>query len=196
MHITWRPQIGDPTVLGWATVVAYFATVGLAMWARGRASDFPKDRTWWGLVALSFFFLGINKQLDLQSLLTDIGRQLARQQGWYEDRTQVQLIFILGMIGVGSTLCLSLFIYLRRSILRIFISLLGFLLTVLFVIARASSFHKMDRFISFELVFGLQMNWIMELGGIGLVFLGAVIYGATQGARRTASSDLEPSSPL
>ena len=78
---TWRPGIGDPTIGGWITVVLYFVAV-LTTW---RAAQLTNGREYklWLLISLMFIFLGINKQLDLQSALTEAGRILAMKQGWY-----------------------------------------------------------------------------------------------------------------
>src|SRR3954468_15751872 len=77
----WRPGIGDPTLLGWTTVVAYFAAA-LAC-GRTAAAKGGRPTPFWSLLSLLLVFLGFNKQLDLQSVLTEIGRRLAREQGWY-----------------------------------------------------------------------------------------------------------------
>ena len=74
----WRPGIGDPTFLGWVTVAAYFAAAlacGRA-WRLDRRARLAGDRssspTFWLILSLLLAFLGINKQLDLQSLLTHL----------------------------------------------------------------------------------------------------------------------------
>ena len=54
--------------------------------------------------------LGINKQLDFQTLLTEIGRKIAHAQGWYEQRQEVQVIFVslLMLIGAAGLLTFTL----------------------------------------------------------------------------------------
>ena len=106
----WIPGIGDPSFMGWLTVVAYFATAWLCYRASRRASGHDSDPyaqpepkvawVWLGL-ALLLTALGANKQLDLQSLLTQIGKDMAHAQGWYKSRRVVQAIFVTG-IGLGS----------------------------------------------------------------------------------------------
>ena len=45
--------------------------------------------------------LGVNKQLDLQTLFTQLARDLAMAQGWYEERRRYQVAFIIaiGLLG-------------------------------------------------------------------------------------------------
>jgi len=87
----WSPQISDPTIWGWLTVVNYFGAFSCAAWAvridRRRAN-------FWIFVSLIMLALGINKQLDLQALLTVVGREIALQDGWYQDRRVFQKWFI------------------------------------------------------------------------------------------------------
>ena len=45
--------------------------------------------------------LCINKQLDLQSLFTDIGRVIAWKQGWYQERREFQKWFVLGVLATS-----------------------------------------------------------------------------------------------
>ena len=65
----WRPGIGDPTVLGWATVAAYGVGMVFCVLAARRSRRNVGDRVaplWWFLAAM-MLVLGINKQLDLQT---------------------------------------------------------------------------------------------------------------------------------
>ena len=82
LTIRWRPGIGDPTFMGWLTVAAYAIAAFTALLAARRAGRAPGttrgSRGMWLLVAAFMALLCLNKQLDLQSLLTDIGRQLSK----------------------------------------------------------------------------------------------------------------------
>src|SRR4051812_32221881 len=108
--ITWRPEIGDPNPTAWVIVVAYFVGCGMCVWAgikerenRDRANEKLIPQFWFVLAGL-LFFLGWNKQLDLQTLITQIGRDAAKSEGWYENRRWVQGVFVLffGLIGAGA----------------------------------------------------------------------------------------------
>ena len=77
----WQPVIGDPTWQGWATVLVYLATMGLALAAVGRIGPgdgrHTRERIFWLVTALGMAALAVNKQLDLQSALTAAGHCLA-----------------------------------------------------------------------------------------------------------------------
>ena len=89
----WEPGIGDPSLVGWITVAAYFSAALLCYRAHQRASghdpyaavDNKVAWVWMGL-ALALGALGVNKQLDLQSLLTQVGDMDETVVAWDEGR--------------------------------------------------------------------------------------------------------------
>jgi hypothetical protein len=165
LRIKWRPEIGDPTFMGWFTVAAYLVA-GLLAWRAAKQSATGK-RLWFGVAAV-MTFLCLNKQFDLQSLFTDIGREVARHGGWYGERRKVQKLFVLAVLA-GSGLFGGWFAWRFRAFLighKLLSFGLLFLLT--FIVVRAISFHHVDVFLKHE-VGGLRWNWILELTGIFLV---------------------------
>ena len=196
----WAPGIGDPSLMGWLTVAAYFAAA-LACGTAARADRMSTERPlasaifwrpdlaagrgrraagtarkhggFWIALTLLLVLLGINKQLDLQSLITDIGRRLARDQGWYDRRHEIQLRFVAGLAAIGTAAGLALLVAFRRDAARSPLAVLGTALLLGFIVVRAASFHHVDAFISSRLL-GLRWNWILELGGIALIASSAI----------------------
>ncbi len=177
----WSPGIGDPTLMGWVTVAAYFYAAYLAARAfqksrvRARAHtdargvEAKHDRalaSLWLLITVAMLLLGQNKQLDLQSFFTQTARDLAMSQGWYEERRKYQLIFIATM-GLLSAICTAaLAFYLRRVLGRVKGAVFGLGLIASFVVVRAASFHHVDILLTHGPV---RLNWVLELGGIALI---------------------------
>lgn len=166
----WSPGIGDPSVMGWVTVAVYLAAGVLCLQA-ARASR-PAGEAWrlWAVLGGVLLALGLNKQLDLQSLFTQVARDLALAQGWYEDRRWVQGGFI-GLLAAGG---LSAAWWLRRTVQggpeRLAVWGLSFLMV--FVVMRAASFHHMDTLINAR-VGGIRMNWVLELAGLVILVVAA-----------------------
>ena len=176
-ELRWRPTIGDPSFMGWFTVAAYAAGAVLAALASRKETGSDSQlqnrggRLWLG-VAVVMAFLCVNKQLDLQSLLTDLGRVIARHQGWYERRRVFQKCFVLGLLA-GSVLFSGWFVWRFQAFWtshKLLSSGSLFLLT--FIVIRAVSFHHVDAILSTR-VFGFKMNWALELTGILLISLAA-----------------------
>jgi hypothetical protein len=170
VHFNWSPGIGDPTVAGWLTVILYLVT-SVSCWILARelgASGL--DRRAWRSISILFLFLGINKQLDLQTALTEAGRYLAHYQGWYEQRQMVQLAFI-ALIAVICLICaITLLVWVKDAPISTWLALIGTTLVIGYVLIRAASFHHVDRFIG-RAILGFRWNWILEMGGIALVLL-------------------------
>jgi hypothetical protein len=117
--------------------------------------------------------LGVNKQLDLQSALTALGRYVAREQGWYDRRQELQIVFIIVVAALGCAALAWLAWLVRRASRGRLLAIIGLIVVLTFVLIRAFSFHHVDRFLGVTFA-GLKANWILELGGIGCVGLGAL----------------------
>jgi hypothetical protein len=124
----------------------------------------------WLLALCATLLLGINKQLDLQSWFTQVGRDLATSQGWYQDRHSVQKVFLAALVLSGLMGMALMGLWLRRVVHCIAGAILGLGFLVTFVAVRAASFHHVDRWLGDGVV---RMNWMLELGGIALVALSA-----------------------
>jgi hypothetical protein len=170
----WSPGIGDPTIMGWLTVVLYAIGTWQCYRVATAHSGFlsPREGVLWRVLTYGLLALGVNKQLDLQSALTEIGRILAEQEGWYENRHTVQILFIYCVISLATLAIFALVFLARKAPLATFMALIGSVCLLSFVIIRASSFHHVDLYLN-SVIFGLKMNWIMEMGGILIITGGA-----------------------
>jgi hypothetical protein len=195
----WSPGIGDPTFIGWLTVILYFlAALGCWITSRtlgseGFAAGSTNEARAWRWIAVTFLALGINKQLDLQTALTEAGRVLANLQGWYDQRQPVQVT----LIAVITIICLMVSVVLGRWVRNApgptWLALSGSILVIYYVLIRAA-FHHVDRFIGAE-VLGLRWNWILEIAGISVVLAASCwrrkshsVQSRTYSARTTDSS--------
>ncbi|MHC4966049.1 MAG: hypothetical protein ACYTGE_14200 [Planctomycetota bacterium] len=194
VHIPAILAFGDPTIAGWTIVVFYLAGAAACVWAlrvawmgSRMAADYPGDRRardrsaaykasflFWALLIALFLFLGLNKQIDLQSWLADVGRDMAKAQGWYEQRGRVQTIFV-GAVAVSGLWVLAFLLDRTRDLLpRHALAFGGLVLLACFVILRTSSFHDVDRVLGWG-VGGMKLSWVLELLGITCVGLCAVM---------------------
>lgn len=174
----WSPGLGDNTPVGWITVLVYL----LAALAAGRAARrltgpdplLRRERRFWIIVAGLMLMLSLNKQLDLQSLLTMIARCHAQLSGWYDKRRLVQEVFIIG-VALGGLAALGVLTLLLRGILgRVWLALAGLCFVCVFVVVRAASFHHVDVIIGGS-VGGMRVNWLLELPGPILISLVALL---------------------
>lgn len=179
----WQPVIGDPGWRGWTTVLLYLAAMGVALHAS--RAPFPaatrlRERAFWMLTALILGFLAVNKQLDLQSALTALGRCMAQAQGWYGQRRLVQVAFLAGLAIAAVVFLAALLHLLRGSWPRSALPVIGLVFVCTFVLMRAAGFHHMDRILGMPLL-GLRANNLLEWAGPVLIMLGALRVSRPQG---------------
>jgi undecaprenyl pyrophosphate phosphatase UppP len=173
--ISWRPGIGDPTLLGWITVVIYAIAAFLcirASFASVRAPGRVGFPAVWTLYALLLILLGFNKQLDLQTLVIEAGRQLALSEGWYEKRRAVQMAFTV-ILAVGMLILLGVLVRRNRGFMtRHPWAALGTLLLLCYVLVRASVFDHLGSSRGIDLD---RLRWTsaLELGGIACIAVAA-----------------------
>jgi len=157
---------GELTPIGWTVAVVY--VVGALFCARAgivshqEADRHPDNQAPWSILAIVLLFLGINKKLDLQSLLIHAGHASARADGWDQYRWLAQAVFVvLFTLAVFAALAACVKKW-RRFANDQPLILTGVLLLVLFVVVRASTIsHVSERFhIRF---YDEYWGWILEL---------------------------------
>ncbi len=170
----WSPGLGDNNFMGWLTVVVYL----VAGFSAGRVARrltvvgpvTRRERRFWVITTVLLLLLAINKQLDLQSLLTMVARCNAQLSGWYDGRRVVQEAFIY-LVAASAVVTMGLMTLLLRGILgRVWLALLGLGFVCAFVVIRAASFHHVDVLLGSTLA-GFKLNWLLELPGPILVAL-------------------------
>lgn len=168
----WTPRIGDPDATGWLTVAAYLvcAALAFAVWRRQPAGT---SRGFWAAIAALMLFLSVNKQLDLQTALTQTGRCLSHAQGWYDQRRAVQIAFLAALLA-GIVLAVRRGRRaLRGNLGGNRLALWGVTILGGFVMLRAVGFHGVDRLIALRHT-GVSANYLLENAGLLLIAINAV----------------------
>jgi hypothetical protein len=117
--------------------------------------------------------LGMIKQFNLLTAITEIGRVIARSDAWMEQRRIVQAS---AMVIVGVIFLITMIRILQIPFLEnhsITVVGLGYLL--IFVIFRGISLHQFGVVLNYE-IFGARINWIAELIGIYCICLSVFLY--------------------
>jgi hypothetical protein len=167
----WRPQLDNPTVLGWSVVAVYLAAALACGWAARIAFVTPglKGRCpIWSLLAAMLMFLGVNKQLNLQTLLIVLGRRAAWAGGWYGRRRVAQAVF-----SAAFALLTGAAVFLLASRARTFFdenrfALGGVIVLAVFVLLRAVTINHGDDWFGVAL-HDDQWGWILEMSGSSLL---------------------------
>lgn len=188
---------GDPTVMGWLTLVFYLlaaaSCLATALFAQ-RIFEDGKIRIhqliWLGLAAF-LLFLGINKQLDLQSWFTAVVKAVAWEQGWYAYGQQAQVLFLAGFGLLGVTAVAVLGWLVRRSWRRYAFILLGLLAILRFIVVRIATFYAVPLPELSQFTGGFRINGALELIGAAVISLTAL-----NNLRHRAARSVPHTSPL
>lgn len=164
----------DQGLLAWFVVGGYVIAALLALRAGSAAAG--RERSLWLGTAVVLLLLGINKQLDLQSDLTDIARSAAHLEGWYGLRRDVQGLFLL-MMALGTiAVAMLLWRWLRKATTSSKVAAMGLLILLAFIFLRAASFHHIDYWVTIPIA-GMRSGWWLELLGIAVIGSAAAYRG-------------------
>lgn len=164
----WVAGIGDPSAMGWITVVAYLIAAGLAWRNAAAARRTAVPAGFWLLICGLMVLLGLNKQLDLQTWFGQTGRDMALQQGWYEQRSVVQGVFIVALALAAAGMLWTLRWHWEALWKEYRWVFGGLCLLAVFIVIRASSFHHTDQFIGLGLG-STTLGRALELGVAAIV---------------------------
>lgn len=177
MTLGFRDSVAAADLADWVTVLAYLASAVAAARAAFSACATQRqgERLFWQLTAGLMVLLGVNELLDLQTLLSTVGRDYARANGWYEHRRQVQYAFLLALGLVAIAFGLALLWLTRRMHTSVQVALAGLVFIGVFILLRAASFHHLDDL--------LGQGWrtfnygsLQELLGIAIIGVAAQMY--------------------
>ncbi|MFM1869166.1 MAG: hypothetical protein RL591_2574 [Planctomycetota bacterium] len=185
----WEFGVGDPTVLGWTITVAYAVAAWMTLRAAACANAWRGRRItgvtapigeglvrFWLFACVVVVILGLNKQLDLQRLLTETARAIAKDGGWYRDRKPLQYgvmaVCFLAAMGVSCWMAWTLRGYWRR----IWLVVVGVLILAAYVVMRGTSHHDVDALMRAGPV---PLKDSMELVGIACIMWSAWRFAAS-----------------
>lgn len=181
----WQQNIAEARFAEWLTVAAYLvgmAAAALAAHSKAASAAWLERAFWWVVVA-SLAFLAVNEVLDLQILLTVIGKQAAIEGGWYDQRRVVQFWFIVALATAALVAGTAALWLAQRTHPTIRLALFGLAFIVAFILIRAASFHHMDEWLGRDLSF-IDYGTAQEMLGIALIAIAALRYRRVERHRR------------
>jgi hypothetical protein len=169
----WVSAIDEPSPLGWITTAGYILAGLLCLRAALiRQYAGAGEPSVWRAFAGMLIFLGINKQLDFQTLLIVIGRAAARTEGWYGERRLFQKVFVCVLVLVlMGAVCRAVSrhgFFIRNH--RLASTGLG--LVLIYALLRAAEIDHLEPGHSARPA-GQFRLWIVEVTGIILCIIGA-----------------------
>lgn len=177
MIYDWQASIAHADFADWITVAAYVLAAILCIRAagHGRLRRNPREGTFWKFAAVLLLFLGINELLDLQTLLTMIGRAHAKAYGWYPEHRRIQYIFVVALAAGAVVFGAAVLWWTRRMHYAVRLALGGLLFIGLFILLRAASFHHLDDILGRGAT-EFPLGSVQEMAGILIIAVAALLY--------------------
>lgn len=175
----WLARSGDDYFSSLINTVLYAVSILAAAyhWKMLQRKKEPfAEQVFWLLVILILFVFGINKQLDLQVLLVEIGRPIAVKSGWYESRRIVQALFAFVMTGIAGLFAVMMVFLVRRHWHDNVLALFGLLILSIYgIIETMSQSHVGFSLDSYE-KWGFRFTDMIEMAGILLILANTLIH--------------------
>jgi hypothetical protein len=166
--------------LGPAIFAAIYVCVAWIAWRTSRFIFPRKENALWRGTCVTLIALGANRLLE--GTLSNIGRTVAFDQGWYGERQALQIGVVTGIVVFFSLATIIWLVILRRATASSWLVLFGIMMLIAFALVRDVSLHQIDQIIG-ERIFGFKLNWLLELGGLGLVVLASAWRSRDQNTR-------------
>jgi len=192
----WQP-FNDPTPIGWIITISYAlgAVVSYQAYQHEKRLSIAEPGRYrpklWLAFSIALTAFALNKQLDLQILVTSVGRKVFFLIGLYARRRAFQAVFVVFVALAGLALAIGTAAYARRAGIRYLVPLLGLVYLICFVIIRAASFHHVDVLLGTRLTY-MKVNAALELGGVALIG-GSALHRIIANRRAAGSSSPTPS---
>ncbi|MCP4766756.1 MAG: hypothetical protein GY875_10855 [Gammaproteobacteria bacterium] len=140
----WREIWGDPLLSGAIFMISYGVTA-LLIFRAARGST-GRERGYWRMCGFLFIFQFLNTNLDLHALVWTTGRCLAHAQGWYENRREVQLFFLIGLALLVVLILLTVMTAFLRNIAGNILLTLGVAIALGFTLVKGINYHGVEQF--------------------------------------------------
>jgi hypothetical protein len=138
----WISNLGDQYISSLINTVLYFVSfvAVILKWRNlSQTQALSGERNLWLFLIFIILALGINKQLDFQSLLIAQGREIARSMGLLDMRRQFQALFVYALSVTIGCIVLFLIIATRKLWRRNTPAFLGLGILCIYIVTRASS---------------------------------------------------------
>ncbi len=172
----WKDKRGDDSFSGWVVTLCYIFCSLFLLYFLLRLPVVPRgERVFWYVVCAAVVFLAINKQLDLQMLVTDILRTAAREYQVYAVRKPFQIRVVSLFASLGLSFLLLLLYVLRNFHKSLYLAMTGVSCLFSFLVLRLISYHGIDAVFSRKIA-SFTLFEIMEIVGGLLICCSMVWY--------------------
>jgi len=174
----WLARSGDVCLSSLINTILYAVSIAAAAYHWRMLQRFKKpaaEQGFWLLVIFILSIFGINKQLDFQVLLVEIGRPIALKSGWYESRRIVQAVFTFVLTGIAGLFAVMMLFLIRRHWRNNILALLGLLILCFYGIMEAISQSHVGCSLELYEQWSFRLTDVIEMTGILFILANTLI---------------------
>ncbi|MEQ8215166.1 MAG: hypothetical protein ABRQ30_02640 [Smithellaceae bacterium] len=174
----WLARSGDVCLSSLINTILYAVSIAAAAYHWRMLQRFKKpaaEQGFWLLVIFILSIFGINKQLDFQVLLVEIGRPIALKSGWYESRRIVQAVFAFVLTGIAGLFAVMMLFLVRRHWRNNILALLGLLILCFYGIMEAMSQSHVGCSLELYEQWSFRLTDVIEMTGILFILANTLI---------------------
>jgi len=174
----WLARSGDVCLSSLINTILYAVSIAAAAYHWRMLQRFKKpaaEQGFWLLVIFILSIFGINKQLDFQVLLVEIGRPIALKSGWYESRRIVQAVFAFVLTGIAGLFAVMMLFLIRRHWRNNILALLGLLILCFYGIMEAMSQSHVGCSLELYEQWSFRLTDVIEMTGILFILANTLI---------------------
>ncbi|MEQ8212350.1 MAG: hypothetical protein ABRQ35_00440 [Smithellaceae bacterium] len=174
----WLARSGDVCLSSLINTILYAVSIAAAAYHWRMLQRFKKpaaEQGFWLLVIFILSIFGINKQLDFQVLLVEIGRPIALKSGWYESRRIVQAVFAFVLTGIAGLFAVMMLFLIRRHWRNNILALLGLLILCFYGIMEAISQSHVGCSLELYEQWSFRLTDVIEMTGILFILANTLI---------------------
>jgi hypothetical protein len=179
--------LGDPDPISLLITLVYFATAALCFVVARKSGfsltlgiregirrfgggvtgkcdgDAVRANYWFGL-AMALFFLGVNKQADLQTLVDTLGKGLLNGTWLYDYRRFIQLAFVVVVTCTIVVASVFAFGFAKRLDKPAKLAAVGLAVQAVFIVLRNATFHGFKSLAALGF-----LNAVIEMAGLSII---------------------------
>lgn len=180
----------------WLRAGGYLIVAALALWA-GRREDPRSAGSWppfWWLTAGLFTVMAVGRAGNVADLITDMFRDRAVDEGWYDERRRFQAVIVAGL-GVAWLALVGIACWRVPARRRRYLPMIVVVLTIgAFAAIRSVSLHQLDSLLHRRHLAGVRYGTVIEY--VLLVIAAIVtVWTPRRSLDRSAEAEPQPKAP-
>jgi hypothetical protein len=180
-------EAGHLTALGWTMFALYLVAALLSFRAAAafiRSQSLVVSSQWssqtgriWIWLGVILTALGLNKPINLQTLLIELGRQIAGEENLSTHRAGLHVLFflafVLAMIALLAVVMFRFRLAVAKFARQLPLAAGGCVLICIYILIRVASIGRVDLMLGFDLEH-VPFLWLLEASGLLLIIAQAL----------------------